>query len=176
MNSGGCPNGFHGLRAGFKNRPVRGPGLQGFVILAISRRPRALTRRPPTILKHALAAALFACVSRFVSLGSDSGVPCGTRGLIGVAFQGRRPWLISAVPAGRSIAEGGMRKPAAGGSCCAGRAAGRPGRSRSPFSRAVSRNFFHLFSPNCVPWVRNCAPPMIGWRANEGRKRRPKAE
>ena len=107
MNSGGCPNGFHGLRAGFKNRPVRGPGLQGFVILAISRRPRALTRRPPTILKHALAAALFACVSRFVSLGSDSGVPCGTRGLIGVAFQGRRPWLISAVPAGRSLAECG---------------------------------------------------------------------
>jgi hypothetical protein len=57
----GHPNGFHGLRAGFKNRPVRGPGLQGFVILAISRRPRALTRRPPTILKHALAVALIAC-------------------------------------------------------------------------------------------------------------------
>jgi hypothetical protein len=42
------------LRACFKNRPVRGPGLQGFGILAIPRRPRALTRRPPTILKHAL--------------------------------------------------------------------------------------------------------------------------
>src|SRR3989442_11924135 len=42
------------LRACFKNRPVRGPGLQGLRILAISRRPRALTRRPPTILKHAL--------------------------------------------------------------------------------------------------------------------------
>ena len=44
----------HWLRACFKNRPVRGPGLQGFRILAISRRPRALTRRPPTISKHAL--------------------------------------------------------------------------------------------------------------------------
>src|SRR6266704_7013939 len=43
----------HSLRACFKNRPVRGPGLQGFVILAVSRRPRALTRRPPTILKDA---------------------------------------------------------------------------------------------------------------------------
>ena len=42
------------LRACIKNRPVRGPGLQGFGILAISRRPRALTRRPPIILKHAL--------------------------------------------------------------------------------------------------------------------------
>src|SRR5260370_26631909 len=42
------------LRAGFKNRPVRGPGLQGFRILAISRRPRAVTRRPLTILKQAL--------------------------------------------------------------------------------------------------------------------------
>ncbi len=42
------------LRACFKNRPVRGPGLQGFGILAISRRPRALTRRPPSISKHAL--------------------------------------------------------------------------------------------------------------------------
>src|SRR6266849_9696955 len=38
----------------FKNRPVRGPGLQGFRLLAISGTPRALTRRPPTILKHAL--------------------------------------------------------------------------------------------------------------------------
>src|SRR5260370_22774816 len=107
MNSGGYPNVFHGLRAAFKNRPVRGPGLQGFVILAISRRPRALTRRPPTILKHALAAALFAGVSGFVSLGSNSGVPCGTQELIGLDFQGRCPWLISAVPAGRSIAECG---------------------------------------------------------------------
>src|SRR5437879_105911 len=42
------------LSAGFKNRPVRGPGLQGFRILAISRRPRALTRRPLTISKPAL--------------------------------------------------------------------------------------------------------------------------
>src|SRR6266705_956452 len=41
------------VRACFKNRPVRGPDLQGFGILAISRRPRALTRRPSTILKHA---------------------------------------------------------------------------------------------------------------------------
>jgi len=48
--------------------PGQGPGLQGFVILAISRRPRALTRRPPTILKHALTAALFAGVSGFVKL------------------------------------------------------------------------------------------------------------
>jgi len=53
-----------------------------------------------------------------------------------VGFQGRCPWLISAVPAGRSIAECGMREPAAGGSCCAGRAAERPGRSRSPFLRS----------------------------------------
>ena len=45
------------LRAGFKNRPVRGPGLQSFRILAVSRRPRALTRRPPTILKQALSGA-----------------------------------------------------------------------------------------------------------------------
>ena len=60
--------GIQWLRACFKNRPVRGPGLQGFVILAISRTPRALTRRPPTILKHALAVALCACVSRFVRL------------------------------------------------------------------------------------------------------------
>src|SRR5260370_28879179 len=45
-----------GQRACFKKRPVRGPGLQGFRILAVSRRPRALTRRPPTILKHALTA------------------------------------------------------------------------------------------------------------------------
>src|SRR6266446_8285013 len=45
------------LRACYINRPVRGPGLQGFGILAISRRPRALTRRPPTILKHALRVA-----------------------------------------------------------------------------------------------------------------------
>jgi len=37
-------------------------------------------------------------------------------------------------------------------------------------------NFLHLFSPNCVPWVRNCARPVIGWRANEGKKRRQKAE
>src|SRR5207245_3169142 len=65
-NTRGLPNVFHGLRAGLKNRPVRGQGLQGFVILAISRTPRALTRRPPTILKHALAVALCACVSRFV--------------------------------------------------------------------------------------------------------------
>src|SRR5437899_1316676 len=42
------------LSAGFKNRPVRGPGLPCFRILAISRRPRALTRRPLTILKQAL--------------------------------------------------------------------------------------------------------------------------
>src|SRR6266852_3952883 len=42
------------LRACFKNSPVRGPGLQGFGILAISCRPRALTRRPPTILKPVL--------------------------------------------------------------------------------------------------------------------------
>src|SRR5260370_30130967 len=33
-----------------------------------------------------------------------------------------------------------------------------------------------FFSPNCLPWVRNCALAMIGWRANEGRTRRPKAE
>src|SRR5260370_35588321 len=99
MNSGGYPNGFHGLRACFKNRPVRGPGLQGFVILAISRRPRALTRRPPPILKHALAVALCACASRFVGSGSDSGVPCWTRALIGLDFQGRCAWLLSAVPA-----------------------------------------------------------------------------
>ena len=45
------------LRACFNNRPVRGPGLQGFRILAVSRRPRALTRRPPTILKLALNGA-----------------------------------------------------------------------------------------------------------------------
>ena len=45
----------------FEYRPVRGPGLQGFRILAISRRPRALTRRPPTILNHALRAHLSSC-------------------------------------------------------------------------------------------------------------------
>src|SRR5260370_24167441 len=39
--------------------------------------------------------------------------------------------------------------------CCAGRAAGRPGRSRSPFSRAVNLTFFHLFPPNCPRWVRS---------------------
>ncbi len=43
-----------------KTRPVRGPGLLGFEILAISRSPRALTRRPPTILKHALSQSAFA--------------------------------------------------------------------------------------------------------------------
>jgi hypothetical protein len=52
------PEGGRKLRACFKNRPVRGPGLQGFRILAISRRPRTLTRRPPTIIKHALREGL----------------------------------------------------------------------------------------------------------------------
>jgi hypothetical protein len=129
-----------------------------------------------------------------------SGVPSRTREMIGMAFQGRCPWLISGVPSGtggagcRYIADWGLRSlnrphpsvvrchylpqekgvcaprtarssrawmgafglrsgcgwevahsPApigirwasasstAEGSCCAGRAAGRPGRSRSPF-------------------------------------------
>jgi len=41
----------HSLRACFKNRPVRGPGLQGFVILAVSRSgrvPGIAPRHPPT--------------------------------------------------------------------------------------------------------------------------------
>src|SRR5712692_2651543 len=50
-----------GLSACFEYRPVRGPGLQGFRILAISRRPRALTRRPPTFLRDALRAHLSSC-------------------------------------------------------------------------------------------------------------------
>ncbi len=49
------------LSACFEYRPVRGPGLQGFRILAISPRPRALTRRPPTILNRALRAHLSFC-------------------------------------------------------------------------------------------------------------------
>ncbi len=49
-----CAAGMRRLRAYFKNRPVRGPGLQGFRIWTICSRPRALTRRPPTILKHTL--------------------------------------------------------------------------------------------------------------------------
>jgi hypothetical protein len=37
-----------------KNRPVRGPGLQGIEILAVSCRPRALTRRFGRFFKQAL--------------------------------------------------------------------------------------------------------------------------
>ncbi len=37
----------------------------------------------------------------WVSFGADSGVPCGTHNLIWTSFQGRCPWLISGVPAGR---------------------------------------------------------------------------
>src|SRR5260370_24144905 len=49
------------LSGRFEYRPVRGTGLQGFRILAISPRPRALTRRPPTILNPALRAHLSFC-------------------------------------------------------------------------------------------------------------------
>ncbi len=31
------------------------------------------------------------------------------------------------------------------------------------------RHFSSFFSPNCLPWVRNYALAMIGWRANEER-------
>src|SRR5437899_10073601 len=34
--------------------------------------------------------------------------PCGTHDLVLMGFQGRCPWLISWVPAGRSIAECGL--------------------------------------------------------------------
>jgi len=43
-------------RARDKNRPVGGPGLQGCGFLAISCRPRALTRRLQGILKRDLSA------------------------------------------------------------------------------------------------------------------------
>src|SRR5713101_5100549 len=46
------------LRARIKNRPVRGPRLQGFRTSAVSRGPRALTRRPPAILIHPLRSAI----------------------------------------------------------------------------------------------------------------------
>ncbi len=42
------------LRACFKNRPIRGPGLQRSRLPAVSCRPRALTRRVRGFLKHAL--------------------------------------------------------------------------------------------------------------------------
>jgi len=68
INNGGIRTFFMDSERVLKIARSGEPGLQGFVILAISRRPRALTRRPPTILKHALAVALCACVSGFVRL------------------------------------------------------------------------------------------------------------
>ena len=74
------------LSACFEYRPVRGPGLQGFRILAISRRPRALTRRPPTFLRHALRAHRSFCALA----SSFSLTPCFSWGLGDVLA--RRPF------------------------------------------------------------------------------------
>src|SRR5579872_3528253 len=51
------------LRTWFRNRPGRGPGLQGPRILPISCRPRALTRHPLTILKQALMVAVSCAIA-----------------------------------------------------------------------------------------------------------------
>ncbi len=49
------------------------------------------------------SAGFRACASGFVSLRSNSCVPRGTQEMIGMAFQGHCPWLISSVPAGLAV-------------------------------------------------------------------------
>ena len=44
----------HSLRACLKTRPVRGPGLQDWLDLVVSCRPRALTRQGGGVFKQAL--------------------------------------------------------------------------------------------------------------------------
>src|SRR5258708_20770115 len=76
-----------------------------------------------------------------------------------------------------------LKSDGASASCTAGEAAARDAQQgdrdgRAPlFSRAVSRNFFHLFPPNCLPWVRNLTRTVKGWRAHveanaEGRRQK----
>ena len=47
---------------------------------------------------------------------------------------------------------------------------------RSSSESAVNRNFFDLFPPNCLRWVRSLRRSVRGWRAHVERKRRQKAE
>ena len=62
------------LRACLKTRPVRAPGLQGVGFPAKPCRPRALTRRPAGVFKHALMAPslIFAGLLAVMTLGCTS--------------------------------------------------------------------------------------------------------
>src|SRR5258708_4876939 len=80
-------------------------------------------------------------------------------------------WFAMLLRLGRlPIAALRLKSDGASASCTAGEAAARDAQQGDrdgrapPFSRAVNRNFLHLFPPNCPPWVRSFTRTVRGWR------------